>query len=288
MSTSSIVAASSLTAVISAAFVIPGAWPLAAEMFEDQCDPEAILAAGMKWFDMAGQLNEGKTTAEGAVRGVSEQEWKGKDRQAFEHRMDDYGWQINFSMGMAYVVGGAMVALAIMLFLLILIMAVIALVMLWFMAYVLAAMAGVFTLAPAQAAANNAAIQCFNVLDKVDTVEEKVAIALAAAIGATMAVDVGGQMFKGNSAALGDLGNGFLDASDNLLWGSLSRLERDFNKGLMMTGAKWPFTGHGFTVPSVPRAAGPWAGLTTWGGATGVTPGNVTDNVHGHVPDFNR
>jgi hypothetical protein len=168
-------------------------------------------------------------------------------------------------------------------------MVIIAVIMLCYMGYVLATMAGVVTAVAtpaAEAAASQAAVSCFNALDRLDTTEEKIAIALAATIGAVTAADIGGQMFKGDDSALRDLGKGFVDGIDNILWGSLSRLERDLNKA-MMNGAKWPLSKFGFNAPKIPRSAGTWGGTTTWGGATGLTQGNISDNLHGLIGDGN-
>jgi hypothetical protein len=290
MSTSSIAAASALTAVTTAAFVIPGAWPLVAEMFEDQCDPEQILAAGLKWFDIVGELDQAKDTTAGLVRNLGQDEWKGKDRDAFDGKMSDYENQILFEQIMAGVVGAAMVILAVMLFILIIVMVVIAVIMLWQLAIVLATMAGIITSVATPAAiatASEVAVNCFNVLDKVDKVEEKIALGLAALIGASMATDVVGELFNGNDAVLGDLGNAFIDSSDNILWGTLSRIERDLNKSFM-NSQKWPLDGLGFSPTKFPRIAGVWGNTTTWAGDTGLSSGNITDTVSSHVPDFNR
>lgn len=289
MSTSSMAAAAALAATTGAAFVIPAAWPLVAEMFEDQCDPEAVMAAGLKWLELSGELGAAEGTTRGLAHGLGQDEWKGKDRTAFDHKIDEYGTRITFTKVTAFVVGIAMICLAIMLFLLIVAMVIIAAVMVWHAAVVLLAMAGVITGAGAEAAASAAAVSCFNALDKIDKVEEAVALGLAAAITAMMGVNVGGQLLNGGDSALGDLGRGLLDAGDNVIWGTLSRLERDFNKALM-NGAKWPLNKHGFNVPTsrtIAGAGGVWGTGTTVGGATGLSPGNITDNIHGRLPDYN-
>jgi hypothetical protein len=290
MSASSMAAAGALTAVTTAAFVIPGAWPLVAEMFEDQCDPEAIMGAGRDWLDITKELQEARETTEGLVRGLTPDEWKGKDRDAFGEKMSDYETQILFEEIMAGVVGGATVILALMLFFLILVMVVIAVIMLWQLAVVLAVMAGIITAVAEPAAiaeASEIALNCFNLLDKIDKVEEKVAIGLAALIGAAMAADIAGELWKGNKDVLGDFGNAVIDSSDNVIWGTLSRLERDLNKGFM-NGQKWPLDKLGFKVPQFPEWASRWGNVTTWAGATGVSSGNVSDTASQHVPDFNR
>ncbi len=287
MSTSSMVAASALSAATASAFVIPAAWPLVAEMFEDQCDPEAILQAGLEWFQMADDLGNADSTAKNLIHGLPAEDWTGKDRQAFEGKMNEYSWQITFEQAFAYVVGAAMVCLAVMLFILIAAMAVLAAIMAFHAAVVTAAMVGLVTAPAAMAEASAAAASCFNVLNTIDNVEEGVARGLAAAIAAMMAVEIGAEMWNGNSAALGDLGGSLVDASDNILWGSLSRLERDFNKSLM-NGGKWPSNRLGFRTPQPARTAGTWGNATTWTGATGAGAGNITDNVHAHVPDFNQ
>ncbi|HEU5157520.1 MAG TPA: hypothetical protein VFU43_11030 [Streptosporangiaceae bacterium] len=286
MSASSIAAAGALSATSAAAFVIPAAWPLVAEMFEDQCDPEAVLQAGLQWIEMAGDLGNADSTAKDLIHALPPEHWTGEDRQAFEAKMNEYSWQITFEQAYAYVVGAAMICLAVMLFLLIAAMVIIAAIMAWHAVVVGAAMVGLITAPAAVAEANAVAVQCFNTLDKIDNVEEAVARGLAGAIAAMMAVEVGAEMWNGNSAALGDLGGSLVDASDNIMWGTLSRLERDFNKSLM-NGGKWPSNRLGFQTPQPARTAGTWGNATTWGSATGTTPGNITDTVHAQVPDFN-
>jgi uncharacterized membrane protein len=279
-------AAGALSAATASAFVIPAAWPLVAEMFEDQCDPESFLQAGLDWIQMAGDLGNADSTAKDLIHGMPAEDWTGKDRQAFEAKMNELSWQITFEQAFAYVVGAAMISLAVMLFILIAAMVVIAAIMAWHALVVGAAMVGVITAPAAMAEANAAAASCFNTLNTIDNVEEAVARGLAGAIAAMMAVEIGAEMWNGNSAALGDLGGSFVDASDNLLWGTLSRLERDLNKSLM-NGGKWPSNRLGFQTPQPARTAGTWGNATTWGGATGATSGNITDNAHSHIPDFN-
>ncbi|GAB3967333.1 hypothetical protein GCM10029978_034420 [Actinoallomurus acanthiterrae] len=285
MSTSSLAAGSALSAVTAAAFVIPAAWPLVAEMFEDQCDPEAILDSAKKWWGIRDDLSDARNTVRSTVAGLTPEEWKGEDRAAFERKMEDYEAQIAFEMAMATVVAVAMFILAAMLFILIALMVIIAAVMLWNMAYVLLAMAGLFTVAAAEATASQAAVTCFTYLDRLDTLEERIAKGLAGLVGAVMAVDVGGQLFKGNDKVLGDLLHGALDSVDNLLSGTLSRLERDLNKALM-NGTKWPFEKFGFTPRALPRTAGAWGNATTWGGDLSLTPGNISDNLRDRLGDY--
>lgn len=280
-------AAGALTATTASAFVIPAAWPLVAEMFEDQCDPEAILQAGLTWIQMAGDLGTADSTAKNLIHGLSEEDWKGRHRTAFEASMDQYSTQIGFERAFAYVVGAAMISLAVMLFILIAAMVVIAAIMTFQAAVVTAAMVGVITAPAAEAEASAVAVSCFNALNNIDNVEERISQGLAAAMAAMMAVEIGGEMWNGNDAALGDLGQSLVDVSDNIMWGTLSRLERDLNKA-MMNGAKWPFDKLGFTPPNIPRVAGTWGNATTWEGATGLGAGNITDNVHAHVPDINH
>src|SRR6266705_5431769 len=116
MSGSSIAAEGALATVTIAAFLIPAAWPLVAEMFEDQNDPEAIWTAGMKWIDQANELGTASSTGQGIVGAMPQSEWKGKDRTAFEQKMGDYEAQIMFARIFAYVVGAAMLLLAVMIF----------------------------------------------------------------------------------------------------------------------------------------------------------------------------
>ncbi|MCO6009717.1 hypothetical protein NE236_32575 [Actinoallomurus purpureus] len=256
-----------------------------AEMFEDQCDPEAILDTAKKWWGIRDDLSDARNTVRSTVAGLTPEEWTGEDRAAFERKMGDYEAQIVFEMTMATVVAVAMFILAAMLLILIALMVIIAAVMVWNMAYVLLAMAGLFTVAAAEAAASQTAVTCFTYLDRLDTVEERIAKGLAGLVGAVMAVDVGGQLFKGNDKVLGDLLHGALDSADNILSGTLSRLERDLDKALM-NGGTWPFKKLGFTPRAFPRTAGAWGNATTWAGDLSSTGGNISGNLRSRVGDY--
>jgi hypothetical protein len=106
-----------------------------------------------------------------------------------------------------------------------------------------------------------------------------------------MAVDVVGQAIKGNSDIWGTLGRGLVDSIDNIIWGTLSRMERDLNKSFM-SGKKWPmFSGPldrlGFTPRVFPRTAGVTANTVNTGSVTGLTSGNVFDNLFHWIGDYN-
>lgn len=278
MSNSSLAAASALTTVTTAAFWIPAAWPLVAEMFEDQCDPEAIWAAAQKWWDVGGELDEAGRELSAVVEGFDDEDWKEDGRTNFEQLMDDYSVRITTGMVAARVIAVVMFALALMLWVLIAFMVYIAVVMLWHLRIMVFARTNPVTFATAQAAASTAAVTCFTRLDVLDRREEQAAIGMAGLLGTVMAGGTIAQMIKGNDHAWGDLLNSMKNSGDNMVWGTISRLERDLNKSFV-NGQKWPHKKFGFEDKTFPKGAGPAALLPTWGGATGLLPGNITDSV---------
>ena len=91
---------------------------------------------------------------------LSRDEWRGRDRDAYDDRIDEYRSQMTGSKRLALAVGASLVIVGDLLMMVVAMMVVIATILLACMVYVLAAMAGVFTYAAALAQASGVADQC--------------------------------------------------------------------------------------------------------------------------------
>lgn len=107
-------------------------------------------------------------------------------------------------------------------------------------------------------------------------------------ITGAMALDIGWQKAHGNDAALDDFKNGLRDASDNMVWGTISRLERTATAALMKVGGGTPL-GRNAPALRMPSPAGNPARSGGSLGTSGVwTGGNITDHFAGAAGDRNK
>jgi len=285
MSTTSSAALTALVATQASAIFVPPAWSTAIVMYLNQCDPEAIFDAGMKWLENYDKLGSAQEAANNT--NLPETEWSGDDRRAYDERIDEYRSQLTGSKQLAFAVGTSMTITGALLFLVVVCMCVIAAILVACAVYVAAAMAGVFTYPAALAQASSIAVECTSYLETVSGIVTKVAAGGAAVITAAMALDVAWQKAHGNDAALDDFAGGLRDASDNMIWGTLSRLERMIMVAGMKTGG--PTLGKGDPGLRLPNPVpGRQRGFGAGGTVSGVAGGNLTDQIQKRVPDYNR
>lgn len=279
-------AATALTMTQVSAALIPPAWSTSIAMFLNQCDPQAIMDAGLKWADNYDQLGNAQEAANNT--NLPKDEWQGKDRDAYDERIDDYRSQLTGSKQLAFAVSVSMTITAALLFLVVVAMVVIAVLIALYALYVAAALAGVFTYPAVLASASAFAIECTSFLETVSGVVASVAAGGAAVITGAMALEAGWQKAHGNDAAFDDLKQGVWDARDNMLFGTLSRLERTATAALMKVGGGTPL---GKNDPAL-RMPSPVGNPARTGGATGTsgvwTGGNITDHIAGGREDWNE
>ncbi|WP_067794184.1 hypothetical protein [Actinomadura formosensis] len=279
-------AATALTMTQVSAALIPPAWTTSIVMYLNQCDPQALLDAGMKWADNYDQLGNAQGAADNT--NLSKDEWQGRDRDAYDKRIDEYRSQLTGSKQLAFAVGTTMSIVAGLLFLIVAAMVVIAVLIALYALYVAAALAGLFTYPAVLASASAFAIECTEFLESVSGLVGSIAAGGAAVITGAMALDVGWQKAHGNDAALDDFMNGLRDASDNMIWGTISRLERTATAALMKVGGGSPLGKNdpGLRLPNPignpARTGGVAGGSGTW------TGGNITDHFAGAAGDKNK
>ncbi|GAA1883608.1 hypothetical protein [Actinomadura bangladeshensis] len=278
--------ATALTVTQVAAALIPPAWTTSVVMYLNQCDPQAMLDAGLKWADNYDQLGNAQEAANST--NLPKDEWQGKDRDAYDARIDEYRSQITGSKQLAFAVGSAMTITAALCFLVVVAMVVIAALIALYAVYVAAALAGLFTYPAVLASASAFAIECTSFLESVSGLVASVAAGGAAVITGAMALDIGWQKAHGNDAALDDFKNGLRDASDNMVWGTISRLERTATAALMKVGGGTPL---GRNDPAL-RMPSPVGNPARGGGSLGTsgvwTGGNITDHFAGAAGDKNK
>jgi hypothetical protein len=101
------------------------------------------------------------------------------------------------------------------------------------------------------------------------------------------------QKAHGNDAVFGDLGGSLRDASDNMLWGSMARLEQTVVAGGIKFntpragGGTYPTTTSPYrlTTPGRSPVSSIFAGL---GGIQGANGSNFSETLQQMVPDYNK
>lgn len=196
-----------LIATSAAACLIPDAWAVAAEMYKAQCDPDAMIEAAQAWFDTAGELANAVTACESGTNSIAgtgwEGDWQGHDADAFTSKAADLSRQMMVDEVFAVTVGIAVLTVAIMNYMRIVIMVVMALALAIYAAIIFAEMASIVGNLGAsestEAAAAVFAAECEVSLLDMDTSFTTIDNVLAGGITAFLAGDAGVQAaFLGN------------------------------------------------------------------------------------------
>jgi hypothetical protein len=249
-----------------AALLVPNAWPAVSIIYEGQGDPDQILHAAQDWWKVNDKLGEVMRLSQELRASLDGMSWAGDDRQAYEDKLADYERQCMWSGMHAAAISMSLFAVMAMLMVFIAMMAVVAAILVALALYVIAMyVASFFTAgasaAAAQAKANIIAGKCYAVLKTVATTFETIMRVAAGVITGlfTMGVGVLGNALSGNWMALADLGQGMINSIDDLIAGSLGKLEQSLTSGLMKgrLGGQQLFT---WTIPTqtIPRSARPW------------------------------
>jgi hypothetical protein len=223
-------AAGALIALIGASCVIPDAWPIAGEAFKMQCDPGAMFEAGQAWMDSADQIGQAVQAAIDINNSLTSTGWEGEDQRAFAEKVADYIRQMMIAQVFSYTVGIAIIIAAITSFITIIILVIMGAVLAIFAAFILAALAGVFTAPVAAELELNAsffAVECEIGLRELDALTKTTDAVLAGGIGVFLVADVGIQLAMGNEDVLGDLAQGTVDGLGTIVTGLLARVYRD-------------------------------------------------------------
>ncbi|MEU2610414.1 hypothetical protein ABZ570_02300 [Micromonospora sp. NPDC007271] len=283
VSSSAAAAKVALVEISIAAAVIPAAWPIAQIVYFNQCDPEALLATAKQWMEIADQLGAARQGLDDAVAAVSPVQWSGEDRTAFGRHVQAYDVQVVGTQVVAVTVAVTLIAVGVVLLCLVIAYAVISTILFGFAVFIAAAAAtvvGAPAAASAEATANSFAASALGVLKTIETAANTIGVGGAAAIGTSLAFDVGVQLGSGNTDVLKDLVQATVDGLDNVAVGFLSKLERDFvgygihNAGRHVAGSP---NGPGYLMyglfTQVAPAGDDGEGNTVYG------TGGVVDNV---------
>lgn len=210
MGAGKVMAESALIATSASACVIPDAWAVAAEMYTAQCDPDAMIDAAQAWFDVAEELGKAISATEDANNAIAGTGWEGKDYDAFTEKAAELSQQMMVDQVFAVTVGIAILTVAIMNYVRIVIMAVMALALTVFAAAILAAIASIVgNLGASEALEAEAAmyaLECEVSLIDLDASMRSIDYVLAGTITALLGGDLGMQAAFGNDEVLEELG----------------------------------------------------------------------------------
>jgi hypothetical protein len=218
-----------LIATSVAASMIPVAWAAAGEMYKMQSDPGAMFEAGEAWLKAAGKIGDAVTANENLTNSIAGTGWEGEDYKAFTDKAADLSRQLMIAQGFAYIVGVALITMAIAIFLAIIVMVVMGAVLAVFAALIFATMASVIGFAgPLEALELDAemfALECESNLIEMGSTLTSLSHILGGTITAFLAGDVGIQsIFLGNDEALGDLGQATVDGLGTIATGLVAAL----------------------------------------------------------------
>ncbi|MEV0618891.1 hypothetical protein AB0I81_36615 [Nonomuraea sp. NPDC050404] len=255
-------------AVTLAALGVPAAWPFVGKMYIHQYDPRTFFDGARTWLAVhddvaATRLNVGSLVGEVATTG-----WRSEDGRAFERHLDAYLAGLRSIEIRAivtaltlYTAGAALVAMVLLQFLVAAAMAALAL-------WVLITAVTPLGLAAARVAATRCLTSLYGGYVAVESALNALLHGCAAALTATVGVDVGVKAARGDDSGLRDLASATFAQGPMLVWGTANRIERDLTAhGLAgrhpRTGAPLP--------QGVPQAAGAKALNDVMGGSQTIT-----------------
>jgi hypothetical protein len=274
------------------AMLIPNAWPAVSIIYEGQGDPDQILHAAQDWWKVNDKLGEVMRLSQELRASLDQTAWSGDDRQAYDEKLADYESQCMWSGMHAAAISMSLFGVMAMLMLFIAMMAVVAAILFALALYVIAMyVASFFTAgasaAAAQAKANIIAGKCYAFLKTVATMFETIMRVAAAVLTGlfTLGVGVLGNVASGNWTALADLGQGTINSIDDVIAGSLGKVEQSLTSGLMKgrLGGQQLFK---WTIPtqSIPRNLRPWVAPISGvkgGGDTAVGDPMLSSLIYG-------
>lgn len=232
LSSGSTLAASSLLLSAGAAAAFPTFWPMTAEIFMLQCDPQAIFDAGMAWIETGNQISSAMEAATAIANDVAATGWDGPDFEAQAQRVQEFVNGLMVDMVSAISIGVMLIATAVAMFALIL-FAFIASTYLFACSIVYWSMLGSIVAAPGApayaAAMSGVAASVVSVFKTSSAVVDGVTMGFAALIGGFVAGGALGQLFQGNPEAVQNLGAASVDSIGTVTAGLMSYF---LNKGI--------------------------------------------------------
>jgi uncharacterized membrane protein len=214
---------------MAAAAIIPAAWPVVAIIYEGQSDPQQIWDGADGWKETVDELEKAQRKIEELTSRLSEDEWKGDDRDAFEERTHDYVNQLDFAIVTAWAVTVTLYVIAVMIAIFIGLMFVVASLLAIFamaIAIALATVVGAPEAAALEADATMFANGCRTTLQVASDVLKFTFWGASGVLGGFLAGDMIGQSRKGNKDSFMNLGQATLNGADDMLKGTMQYLEQ--------------------------------------------------------------
>ncbi|MFD0851074.1 hypothetical protein ACFQ07_02490 [Actinomadura adrarensis] len=221
-----------------AAVIIPAAIPIVPITYLAQGDPQELWEAADGWKETIDELERAQAKIEELYqRRLSEQDWKGDDRTAFEGKMKELVNQLDAAIVMAWCAAISLWILAVLTAVFIYMMFVMCSILAIFAAAIAIA-AGTVVGAPAalqmEAQANQFAAQFHRILSIGSESLRNIFHATAAIFALFIAGNVGAQAFKfGNPGIFKAMGQATLNSWDDVLLGTLAYGEQKFTAKLM-------------------------------------------------------
>lgn len=267
-----------------AAIVIPNAWSMVAIIYCAQSNPGELWDAADDWYEVKQRLVAADKAVTEQLRSLTDEGWEGRDRQAFEAKLNDYQNQIRVSYTFAVTVHVILKLVALLIATFIMVM--------WAFATILAVYAAIIVVlmavcaVPAGALAFGATLvsmrtqatvmagQLYVTLKQMNKALEAVFSGCAATLAGLMVVDVQAQLLTGNTDAYGDFLKGTVNSADDVIKGRLALLEQNLTANFM--GGKnilGGLSGKSIAGVNLPRHlpqhvrpfVGPAAGAKGWG-----------------------
>ncbi|MGW0809830.1 hypothetical protein [Nonomuraea sp. NPDC002799] len=248
---------------------VPAGWPFVGRMYIHQYDPQSFFDAAGTWQAVQDDVAEARLNVETLVAGVATTSWRSDDGRAFQRRMDAYlaglrGVELRAVVTALtlYTAGAALAAMILFQFLTAAAMAAVA-------AWVLTAAVTPLGLAGARVLATRCLLKLFEGYQAIESAMDTLLHGCAAALTATVAVDVGAAVARGDERALDDLAAATFAQGPMLVWGTANRIERDLTAhGL---SGRHPARPGSPLPPGLPQLAGAKAVNDVTGGSQTLT-----------------
>jgi hypothetical protein len=215
-----------------AAVLIPNAWSMVALIYEAQSNPGQIWDAADDWYEVKERLVAADKEVEAQLRSLTEDDWSGQDRDAFEEKLYDYQNQIRVSYVFAVAVHVLLKIVALLISMFIMMMWAFATILAMFAIAIIACAVAAWTgvgaaaLAEVRIQATVVAGQLYMILKSTAAALETTFTGGAATLAGMMAVDVAAQMATGNTSAPMDFAQATVNSADDVIKGRLALLEQ--------------------------------------------------------------
>ncbi|MEU7746453.1 hypothetical protein [Nonomuraea sp. NPDC049158] len=240
---------------------VPAGWPFVGKMYIHQYHPQAFFDGAGTWLAVHDDVVTARLNVEALVDEVAVTSWRSEDGRAFQRRMDAYladlrGIEIR-AVVTAIVLYTAGAALAAMILFQFLVAAAMAAVALW----VLTAAVTPLSLAGARLLAMQCLVKLFEGYQAVESLLNMLLHGCAAALSATVVVDVAYGAAHSDHSGLKDLAAATFAQGPMLVWGTANRVERDLTAhglgGRHPGGGLWSSSRAGAPLPNgLPQLAG--------------------------------